>query len=129
MIADPFEPLGEPSLTMPQNSASYLPLRTVQPRSAIPVAQALQQSSSLAGLAARARQSGECLRLVSPLLPPTMLTGVQAGPLQDGHWCLLASNSAVAAKLRQLAPALLAHLRTHGHPVQEIRVKIAMRTA
>jgi hypothetical protein len=57
-----------------------------------------------------------------------MRSGVQAGPLHEGQWCLLAANSAVAAKLRQLAPALTAHLRTHGHAVNDIRIKIAMRS-
>jgi hypothetical protein len=118
--------------------ASYLPLRTVRLREAVSVVQAMHQAPSLAGLAQQAKQSAECLRLVTPLIPVSMLSGVQAGPLQqvtqpnterDDHsiqWCLLAANSAVAAKLRQLSPALAAHLRTHGHDVQDIRIKIAM---
>jgi hypothetical protein len=118
--------------------ASYLPLRTVRVREAISAIQAVQRAPSLAGLAQMAKQSAECLRLITPLIPPTMRSGVQAGPLQqtttelDHHttqWCLLAANSAVAAKLRQLAPALAAHLRTHGQDVQDIRIKIAMRTS
>jgi hypothetical protein len=121
--------------------ASYLPLRTVRVREAVSAIQAVQRAPSLAGLALMAKQSAECLRLITPLIPPPMRSGVQAGPLQqiaqtgtqrDGHitqWCLLAANSAVAAKLRQLAPALAAHLRTHGQHVQDIRIKIAMRTS
>ncbi len=107
--------------------ASYLPLRTVRLRSAVPVAQAASQAPSLAGLTQLAQHSALCLRLVTPLIAPAMRAGVQAGPLQDGQWCLLAANSAVAAKLRQLAPALSAHLRTQGHDVRDIRIKIAMR--
>ena len=112
---------------MSQNRASYLPLRTVHLRSAVAVASAVQQSPSLAGLVARAKQSDECLRAVASLLPPSMRSGVQPGPLDEGHWCLLAANSSVAAKLRQLSPALLAHLRTQGHAVVDIRIKIAVR--
>ncbi len=108
--------------------ASYLPLRTVRVRSAVPVLQAASQAPSLAALAQLAQQSNQCLRLVTPLIAPAMRTGVQAGPLDEGQWCLLAANSAVAAKLRQLAPALAAHLRTHGQAVNEIRIKIAMRS-
>jgi hypothetical protein len=130
---------SEPKL--PAKMASYLPLRTVRLREAISVVQAVHQAPSLAVLAKQAKQSAECLRLVTPLIPASMRSGVQAGPLalaappnaeHDGHtsqWCLLAANSAVAAKLRQLAPALAAHLRTHGHDVQDIRIKIAMQTS
>lgn len=106
---------------------SYLPLRTVRVQGAIPVVQAMQNAPGLAGLAQLAKHSAECLRLVTPLIPASMLSGVQAGPLDEGQWCLLAANSSVAAKLRQLSPALAAHLRTHGQAVKEIRIKISMR--
>jgi hypothetical protein len=113
--------------TARQRPASYLPLRTVHVRDAVPLPQAIAQAPRLADLAAAAQQSARCLQLVAPLISPAMRAAVQAGPLDQGQWCLLAANSAVAAKLRQLVPALLAHLRTHGHSVQEIRIKIAMR--
>lgn len=109
--------------------ASYLPLRTVQVREAMSVSQAMQRAPGLAGLAQLAKRSAECLRLVTPLIPTSMRPAVQAGPLDEGQWCLLAANSAVAAKLRQLSPALAAHLRTHGHAVQAIRIKISMRNS
>jgi hypothetical protein len=113
--------------------ASYLPLRTVRLREAVSVVQAMHQAPSLAGLAQLAKQSADCLRLVTPLIPASMRPAIQAGPLQlegeNSQWCLLAANSAVAAKLRQLAPALAAHLRTHGQDVRDIRIKIAMRTS
>lgn len=105
--------------------ASYLPLRTVRLRSAVPLAQAVHQAPSLALLAQRAQASSDCLRLVTPLLPPALRTGIAAGPLEEGQWCLLAANSAVAAKLRQLTPALAAHLRTQGQAIEGIRIKIA----
>lgn len=107
---------------------SYLPLRTVRLREAVSAAQAAQRAPSLAGLVQLADQSAACMRMVTPLIPASMRSGVKAGPLEEGQWCLLAANSAVAAKLRQLAPALAAHLRTHGQNVQEIRIKISMRS-
>jgi hypothetical protein len=119
-----------PTATAPKpaaNVASYLPLRTVRVRAAIPVAQAVEQAPTLASLAALAQRSSDYLRLVSPLIPPSMRAAVQAGPLQGQQWCLIVANSAAAAKLRQLAPALAAHLRSQGYEVQEIRIKIAMR--
>ncbi|MFM7331861.1 MAG: DciA family protein [Brachymonas sp.] len=97
-------------------------------REAVPVVHAVSQAPSLASLVQLAQASSECLRLVTPLMPPALRSGVQAGPLQDGQWCLLAANSAVAAKLRQMLPALAAHLRAKGHDVQEIRIKVAMRS-
>jgi hypothetical protein len=125
----------------PNKLASYLPLRTVRVREAVSVVQAIGRAPNLASLAKMAALSAECLRLVTPLIPAPMRSGVQSGPLtliqplpataDSAHshteWCLLAANSAVAAKLRQLAPALAAHLRTHGHDVQYIRIKITMR--
>jgi hypothetical protein len=124
----------------PLKLASYLPVQTVRVKEAISALQAAQQAPSLAVLTRLAKQSSECLRLVSPLIPASMHASVQAGPLeyappsasapQDQNkvqWCLLAANSAVAAKLRHLLPSLTAHLRTHGHEIHEIRIKIAMQ--
>ena len=39
----------------------------------------------------------------------------------------MVQGNAVAAKLRQLLPALEAHLRTRGHEVNAIRLKIQTR--
>jgi hypothetical protein len=108
---------------------SYLPLRTVRVREAVSVAQAVQRAPALAGLAQLAKHSSECLRIVTPLIPLSMRSAVQAGPLEGENWCLVVANSASAAKLRQLTPALAAHLRTHGYAVQDIRIKIAMHTS
>jgi hypothetical protein len=67
------------------------------------------------------------LQAVRALLPPTLRAHVQAGPVEDTTWCLLVPNSAAAAKLRQLLPALCAHLRSQGWQVQTIRLKILAR--
>jgi hypothetical protein len=99
----------------------------VRLREAVSVVQAVERAPALAGLAQRASESAHCLRTVIPLIPSSMRSGIQAGPIDNGLWCLLAANSSVAAKLRQLAPTLAAHLRTHGQNVQEIRIKISMQ--
>ena len=96
-------------------------------RDAVPVMKAMSQAPGLAGLAQLAKHSADCLQLITPLIPISMRSGVQAGPLEEDQWCLIAANSAVAAKLRQLTPALAAHLRTHGQNVQAIRIKISMQ--
>jgi Dna[CI] antecedent, DciA len=108
---------------------SYLPLRTVRQSEAVRIEQALSRAPILANLTQLAQQSAACLRLVVPLIPAGMRPCIQAGPLEDGTWCLLVTNSAAAAKLRQLAPALAAHLRTHGQAVNELRIKISMQNS
>jgi hypothetical protein len=64
---------------------------------------------------------------IAPLLPNSMRNLVQAGPIEDGTWCLLVPNSAVLAKLRQMLPALCAHLRSKGWDVQDIRLRVVRR--
>ncbi|MFD0669063.1 hypothetical protein ACT80S_15185 [Ramlibacter sp. MAHUQ-53] len=86
--------------------------------------QAAESSPTLAGLAALARESGERLKAVEPLIPPPLRAVVQAGPIEGSGWCLLVRGNAAAAKLRQLLPALAARLRQRGWDVQTIRLKV-----
>jgi hypothetical protein len=89
--------------------------------------QAVEASPVLAHMAQRVRLSQHMLDVVRPLLPPGLRPQIQAGPVDEDSWCLLVSNPAVATKLKQLAPALLAALRTDGQPVQRLRIKIRGR--
>ena len=89
-----------------------------------PVMQAIEQSVSLASLLQIHRQSAQYLLEVQALLPPGMREQVQAGPVDENGWCLLVKHNAAGAKLRQLLPALSAHLRAKGHPIHAIRVKV-----
>lgn len=91
---------------------------------AVTLQQASQDSPMLAKLAALTRDSSERLRAVEALIPPTLRSAVQAGPIENDTWCLLVKNNAAAAKLRQLLPALEAHLRSRGWVVKAIRLKI-----
>ncbi len=91
---------------------------------AVTLQQAAEASPTLANLAALARDSAQRLKEVEPLIPPPLRAAIQAGPIEDGTWCLLVSGSAAAAKLRQLLPALQAHLRACGRPVQAIRIRL-----
>ncbi|MGA8515953.1 MAG: hypothetical protein WB821_14405 [Burkholderiaceae bacterium] len=103
--------------------------RAVQPAQALTVIQAIDNAPTLARLATLARQSQQWLATIAPLLPAALRTGVQAGPIENQQWCLLAANNAVAAKLRQLSPALSAHLRAQGCEVNAIRIKVQMPRA
>ncbi|QHI98152.1 DUF721 domain-containing protein [Xylophilus rhododendri] len=91
---------------------------------AVTLQKAASESPGLHRLVALARESGERLRRCESLIPPMLRARIQAGPVEGSEWCLLAENNAVAAKLRQLLPALAAHLRSHGSDVQSIRVKV-----
>ena len=86
--------------------------------------QASEDSPTLASLMARARDAQARLQAITPLLPPAMRASVQAGPVEDAEWCLLVQGNAVAAKLRQMVPMLLARLRTQGWDTRSIRIKV-----
>jgi hypothetical protein len=91
---------------------------------AVSLLQASEDSPTLAGLAARARDAKARLDAVRDLIPAEMRAAVQAGPAEGSAWCLLVHGSAAAAKLRHLAPALQARLRARGWDVQTLRIKV-----
>lgn len=86
--------------------------------------QAAQESPVLAQLVDRLQASNQRLKAIQSLLPGPIRNAVQAGPIDNGQWCLLVSSNASAAKLRQLVPNLKTHLLVHGLPVQDIRIKV-----
>jgi hypothetical protein len=94
----------------------------------IPLQQAAQESPTFALLASRIKASSERMQAIKSLLPAPLRASVQAGPIEDGQWCLLANSNAVAAKLRQFVPALQAHLQSKGMPVSAIRIKVQSRS-
>lgn len=94
---------------------------------AIPLQQAAQESPTLSILIGRVRDSSDRLQAIQSLLPTPLRTHVKAGPIEEGSWCLLAGSNAVAAKLRQLAPALQAHLQSKNLGVSAIRIKVQNR--
>ena len=94
---------------------------------AIPLQQAAQESPTFARLAGLVRDSSARMQAIRTLLPAPLRASVQAGPIDDGCWCLLVRSNAVAAKLRQLVPALQAHLNQKGLQVSSIRIKVQNR--
>lgn len=86
--------------------------------------QAALGTPTLARLMELGRESSHRLKTIESLLPLQLRASVTAGPIDGPVWCLLVKGNAVAAKLRQLLPALEAHLRTKGHEVTSIRLKI-----
>ena len=91
---------------------------------AVSLQQAAQDSPTLARLTQLARESGERLEAVKLLIPAPLRSAVRAGPIDGLAWCLLVDSNAAAAKLRQVVPALLAHLCDRGWQVNSIRLKV-----
>ena len=78
----------------------------------------------LAQLVALTRESTERLKAVESLIPPALRPTLQAGPIEGQTWCIMVKSNAAAAKLRQLLPAMQAHLRIKGWQVNVIRLKV-----
>ncbi len=91
---------------------------------AMSVTQAALGSGVLGPLVRQAQSAQACLAELRSVLPASLLGQVQSGPIQEGVWTLLVGHSAAAAKIRQWVPALQAHVRTRGWPVQRIEVKV-----
>lgn len=86
--------------------------------------QATEASPTLARLAELARDSTARLKAIEALIPAALRAAVRPGPVDATQWCLLLDNNAAAAKMRQLLPALEAHLRTKGWENRSIRLKV-----
>lgn len=95
----------------------------------VTVLQATQDTPALARLAELATESSARLKAIQPLIPAALRSAIQPGPIDGTAWCLILDNSAVAAKIRQLLPALEAHLRSKGWEVTAIRLKVQMARA
>ncbi len=95
----------------------------------VTVLQATQDTPALARLAELATESTARLKAIQPLIPAALRAAIQAGPIDGTAWCLILDNSAVAAKVRQLLPALESHLRSKGWEVTAIRLKVQMARA
>ena len=116
---------GEPGiLAVPPNATAPMTNLRFNP---VSVQQATKDSPTLAGLAARALDTQQRLRAVEDLIPAELRAAVQAGPAEGDTWCLLVDGSAAAAKLRQLAPALVVRLNAKGWAVSTIRLKVRGR--
>ena len=70
------------------------------------------------------QESSDRLRAIEPLLPPALRNAIKSGPVDEEAWCLLVNSPAVAAKLRQLIPAIDRHLAHQQYKPLTIRLKI-----
>ena len=86
--------------------------------------QATQDSPTLARLTELTADSSARLIAIASLIPAQLKSGIKAGPIDGSSWCLIVENNAIAAKLRQMLPALESHLRVKGWDVNSIRLKV-----
>jgi hypothetical protein len=93
---------------------------------AVPILQAAENAPTLAKLTRLARESSERLQAVESLIPSSLRSAVKAGPIEGAEWCLLVDGNAAAAKMRQVLPALKAHLCSRGWQVNAIRLKVQL---
>ena len=91
---------------------------------ALTLMEAAQESPSLARLTELTRESSLRLHSLQNLIPGPLRNAIQAGPIDGTEWCLLVNSNAAAAKLRQMLPALQAHLNRQGYSVEKTRLKI-----
>lgn len=91
---------------------------------AVSLQQASEESPTLVKLTALTRDSSDRLKAIELLIPASLRPAVQAGPIDGDSWCLVVKSNAAAAKIRQLLPALQAHLRSRGWEVNAIRLKV-----
>ena len=110
----------------------------------LPMSFSLQEASlqepMLAQLQKLSAESLRNLSLALQQLPESLHQSVKAGPLElhatdmlgaaehTKVWCLIVNNSAAATKIRQLLPALLAHLQAHGTGVCTVRLAVAKKS-
>ena len=94
---------------------------------AMTFSQAVEASPSLARLTSLVRDSNDRLKAIESLIPENLRGAIQAGPLDDGVWCLLVSSNAAAAKVRQLLPLMQSRLTGKGLKVTSIRLKILIQ--
>ncbi len=101
-----------------------MPPPALQPPRALPLREAIAASEPLARLGARLRESSARFDCARGAVPAALQPHVAAGPVDDSQWTLLAANSAVAAKLRHLLPAIEAALSDAGWPPRALRVRV-----
>jgi hypothetical protein len=102
---------------------------TTRRHQTVTLLQATQESPMLTRLSELSKDSVARLKAVEAMIPAVLRPAVIAGPIDGSNWCLIVNSNAAAAKIRQLLPAMAAHLRTKGWEVSAIRLKVQIPSA
>jgi hypothetical protein len=97
-------------------------------RTSIEATDFLRRNDRLASLLPAATRMASLQKDVRLILPP-MYANCETLSIQDGVLTLAVPSSAVAAKLKQQAPKLLAALQKKGWQVDSVRIKIQVGRA
>lgn len=88
----------------------------------------IAHSGNLTALARHARRLSDLQQLLLEATPPALAAATRVTNLKAGTLVVLADSSAVAAKLRQLAPRLLKQVQKQHAEVTGIRVDVQVKT-
>jgi len=88
----------------------------------------IARSGDLKALARHARRLSDLQQLFTEATPSTLAAATRVVDLKAGTLVVLADNSAVAAKLRQIAPRVLKHLQNQQPEITGIRVGVQVKT-
>ena len=92
--------------------------------SARKVSQIFGADSVLSDLAVASRRVEQLQRIYLEAVPAALGASSRVGWAQAGVLSILASNSAVAAKLRQTTPRILASFERHGLQFNSMRIRV-----
>jgi hypothetical protein len=88
------------------------------------IAAVLRASGELKALAGKAKRLAEWQRRYADLAPPALARASRVAGCRSGILLLSADNAAVAAKLKQMTPRLIAAMKQQAHEVTSIRVQV-----
>ncbi|WP_179404916.1 DUF721 domain-containing protein [Burkholderia guangdongensis] len=89
----------------------------------------LKRTDAFAALRAGVEQVAALQRDLATLLPDYLANHVEPGFIKDGTLTLFAAHNALAARLRQVEPRLLADLQRRGWPLTTLKVRVRPQDA
>ena len=93
------------------------------------ISEILGTESALGGLAAVSRRVEQLQRIYLEAVPAALSRASRVAWARAGVVSVVASNGAVAAKLRQLTPRVLDRFRRHGHEFNSMRIEVQVEAA
>jgi hypothetical protein len=93
------------------------------------LAQIIDESPELRRLVETSRHTGQLQRIYLETVPAELALYGRVGFARGGILCVYADNGAVAAKLRQLVPRMLAHFLRRGWQFNSIRIDVQVDRA